>query len=179
MLYSQLYISSTLALCLLRLRNAVEHFREWLEEWQELSTDGHGFQLGVIEGVRRDLWRALGGTSLGGTSSPVMRRTHPTSTCSPGWRRSTSRAASSDVLKGRRGRLPLTGGAADLLCTAADGRRSWKVRAHGSRHAVHRRRRLVTRGRGSVAFDVAAATNCSAHRSPGDERQHAAAATSA
>ena len=112
-------------------------------------------------------------------SSPVRRPTHPTSICSPGWRRSTSRAASSDVLKGRRGRLPLTGGAADLLCTAADGRRSWKVRAHGSRHAVHRRRRLVTRGRGSVAFDVAAAANCSARRSPGDERQHAAAATSA
>ena len=42
---------------------------------------------------------------------------------------------------------------------------------------LRRRRRVVTRGRGSVAFDVAAAANCSARRSPGDERQHAAAAT--
>ena len=63
-----------------------------------------------------DFWRALGGD----VSSPVRRAPHQTGVCSPGWRRSTSRAASSDLLTGRRGRLPLAGGAADLLCAAAE-----------------------------------------------------------
>ena len=50
-------------------------------------------------------------------------------------------------------------------CTA-DGRRSWKVAAM-----------LCTAAAAcshSVAFDVAAAANCRARRTPGDERQHAA-----
>ena len=66
--------------------------------------------------VVRRFWRAVGGTSVSFQSGA----THPTSVCSPGWRRSTSRAASSDVLTGRKGRLPLAGGAAGLLCAAAE-----------------------------------------------------------